>query len=56
MDSSLPYSVTDYTIEELYSRSGKMDMLQKQKKKVKHLRDALASSQESKLSSSLAVV
>ena len=54
LDSSSPPSVTDHTVEELYSRSGKMDMLQKQRKKVEHLRDVLASLQESRLPSSLA--
>jgi len=54
LDSFLPRSVTDHTIKELYSRSGKMDMLQKQRKKVERLRAALASLQEEKLSCSLA--
>jgi len=45
-DSSLPHSVTDHTIEELYSRSGKVDMLEKQRKKVERLRVAQASLQE----------
>jgi len=54
LDSSLPHSVADHTIEELYSRSGKMDMLQKQRKKVERLRDALASLQGRELSSSWA--
>ena len=56
LDHPSPYLVTDHTVEELYSRSGKLDMLQKQRKKVGYLRDALASLQESKLSSSLAGV
>ena len=53
-ESSSPHSVTNHVIEELYSRSGKMDVLQKQRKKVERLRAALASSQERKLSCSLA--
>ena len=56
LDSSLFHSVTDYTIEELYDRSGKVDMLQKQRKKVERLRDALASLEERKFSSSLVMV
>ena len=52
--SSLPRSVTDRTAEELYNRSGKVDMLGKQGKKVERLRDAFASLQESHLPSSLA--
>jgi len=54
LDASIPYSATDHTIEELYNRSGKVDMLEKQRKKVERLRDALASLRESHLPSSLA--
>ena len=52
----LPHSATDYAIEELYSRSGKVDMLQKQRNKVKILRDAFASFQGSKFFGSLTVI
>lgn len=44
---------TDNFIEELYSRSGKTNLLQKQRKKVERLHGALASLQGSKLFSSL---
>jgi len=47
--------VSERTLE-LYSRSGKMDMLQKQRKKVEHLHYALASLQERKLPGSLTTV
>jgi len=56
LDPSLPHSVTNHTIEDLYIRSGKMDMLEKQRKKVERLRDALSSLQDSHLPSSFAGV
>ena len=48
LDPFSPCSVADLPVEELYGRSGKMDMLQKQRKKVEVLRNALASLQGSK--------
>ena len=36
------HSVADYSIKELYNRSGKTDMMQKQRKKVEILREAFA--------------
>jgi len=47
--------VSERTLE-LYSRSGKVDMLQKQRNKVKILRDAFASFQGSKFFGSLTVI
>jgi hypothetical protein len=56
LDHPSPHSVADYAVEELYGRSGKVDMLQSQRKKVKILRDALASFQRNKLFGSLTVI
>jgi len=47
--------VSERTLE-LYSRSGKMDMLQRQKKKVEHLHDALASLHRNGLPNPLATL
>lgn len=56
MDPSFPYLIADYIVEELYSRSGKMDMLEKQKKKIEVLHNALASLRGTKLFSSSATI
>jgi hypothetical protein len=52
----LPCSDADHTVEELYGRSGKIDMLQKQRKKVEALHNALASLRGSKFFNSLTMI
>jgi hypothetical protein len=56
LGSPLHYPVADCFVEELYGRSGKMDMLQKQRKKVEVLRNALTSLEGSKFFSSLTMI